>query len=144
MTCAKCKKKGHLAFNCLPKYNNKVRKLPNKFNKENSQTTLHKTHDNKISEQAANVNEFAGLTYQKTNNEVRNTKFNKNSNFKNKPTHWNPSKSFLHHKLRLYKLCRQKDTFITKESFYQLYFQDNENIYKTIIKELTKLGFTSN
>ena len=27
MTCAKCKKKGHFAFNCPPKYNNKVRKI---------------------------------------------------------------------------------------------------------------------
>ena len=40
--CMKCKKEGHLAFNCLPKYNYKVRKPPmgksKPYNKNNSKT----------------------------------------------------------------------------------------------------------
>ena len=56
-TCMKCKKKGHLAFNCPPKYNCKVRKPPmgkNKpYNKNNSKTQKE--------ESAALVKEFAGM-----------------------------------------------------------------------------------
>ena len=52
-----CKKKGHIAFNCPPKYNCKVRKSPmNKkksFNKSNSKTQKE--------ESAALVKEFAGM-----------------------------------------------------------------------------------
>ena len=64
MTCSKCKKKGHLAFNCPPKYNNKIRKVSNKTKKYFSQNLEQINHENKSTEQAANVNEFAGYTYQ--------------------------------------------------------------------------------
>ena len=60
---------------------------------------------------------------------------NRNNNRK-----WNSSNGFLHHKLRIQKSCRKKDSFINKEIFYELYFQNNAEIYKTIIKESTKLG----
>ena len=43
MTCSKYKKKGHLAFNCPPKYNNKIRKASNKTNKN-----IHKTQNKEI------------------------------------------------------------------------------------------------
>ena len=64
MTCAKCKKKGHFAFNCPPKYNNKVRKIQQK-----KLSSLHNSEDkNSVqNEQAAHVNEFAGYTHQITN-----------------------------------------------------------------------------
>ena len=90
--------------------------------------------------QAANVSDFVGLTYQKNSNETRNTRPNQTPRYTNKSTKWNSSKSFLHHKLRLYRLTKKKDAFSTKEDFYQLYFQDDKNIYKTIIREMTKLG----
>ena len=53
----KCKRKGHLAFNCPPKYNCEVRKPPmnkNKhFNKRNPNTQKEKS--------AAFVKKFAGM-----------------------------------------------------------------------------------
>ena len=48
--------------------------------------------------------------------------------------------NFSHHKLRIQKLCKQKDSFINKEKFYELYFQNNAEIFKTIIEESTKMG----
>ena len=49
--CKKCKKKGHLSFNCPPKYDNKPLKHRNeqRYNKYNNKET-------------ANVCEFAGRT----------------------------------------------------------------------------------
>ncbi len=70
---------------------------------------------------------------------TENLKSNHTSRNKNEATNWNPSKSFLHHKLSLYGLSRQEGTFAAKENVSQLYFQDNINIYKTIIKEITNL-----
>ena len=95
MTCSKYKKKGHLAFNCPPKYNNKIRKVSNKTNKNFSQNLEQRNHENKSTEQAANVNEFAGYTYQDCTHKTKNSNHiprNKNNNRK-----WNPSKGFLHH-----------------------------------------------
>ena len=61
MTCSKCKKKGHFAFNCPPKYNNKIRKTTEKkFSSHNN----HEIKNSKQDEQAAHVNEFAGYTHQ--------------------------------------------------------------------------------
>ena len=78
-------------------------------------------------EQAAHVNEFAGYTHQITNKTKRNKT-------------WNPSKSFLHHKLRISKFYKQKDDFHAKRKFHILIFQDDMNLYKTIMKEVRKLG----
>ena len=126
MTCAKYKKKGHFAFNCPPKYNNKVRKIQQKkpsspYNSEDKSITQN--------EQAAHVNEFAGYTHQITNKTEKNKT-------------WNSSKSFLHHKLRISKFYKQKDDFYAKRKFYRLIFQDDMNLYKTIMKEIRKLGQT--
>ena len=55
MTCSKCKKKGLLAFNCPPKYNNKIRKVSNITNKNFSQNLEQRKHENKSIEQAANI-----------------------------------------------------------------------------------------
>ena len=103
MTCAKCKKKGHLAFNCPPKYNNKVRKISNKTNKNISQDSEQRNHENRSIEQAANLNEFAGHTYQDCIHETN--RFHYISRNKNNYRKWNPSKGFLYHKLRIQKLC---------------------------------------
>ena len=56
-TCAKCKKKGHLAFNCPPKFGNK----PIKSNKPYKRKEPHKI------ESADHVTEFAGMVYHKNN-----------------------------------------------------------------------------
>ena len=56
-TCMKCKKKGHLAFNCPPKYNCKVRKTQMKNNK-----TYNKNNPKTQKEEStALVKEFAGM-----------------------------------------------------------------------------------
>ena len=57
-----------------------------------------------------------------------------------KSKNWNPSKSFLHHKFRISKFYKQKDDFYAKRKFYRLFFQDDMNLYKTIMKEVRKLG----
>ena len=49
--CKKCKKKGHLSFDCPPKYDNK----PLKHNNEQRYSKL-------INRESANVCEFAGMT----------------------------------------------------------------------------------
>ena len=79
------------------------------------------------------MNKFASHTYQHCIHETN--KSNYTSKIKNNDRKWNPSKNFLHHKLRIQKLCRQK------EKCYEFYFQDNAEIYKTIIKELFKLEY---
>ena len=56
-TCAKCKKKGHLAFNCPPEYGNKIVKS-NKFPKKK---------EPRKPESAAHVTEFAGIGQHKSN-----------------------------------------------------------------------------
>ena len=44
--------------------------------------------------------------------------FNHTPRNRNNNRKWNPSKGFLHHKLRIQKLCKQKDSFINKEQFF--------------------------
>ena len=58
--------KGHLAFNCPPKYENNIRKISKQTNKENSYNTGRRDGENKTTQQASNVNEFAGLTHKIT------------------------------------------------------------------------------
>ena len=55
-TCMKCKKKGHLALNCPPKYNCKFRKTQMKNIKPNNK----KNPKTQREESAALVKEFAG------------------------------------------------------------------------------------
>ena len=50
VTCAKCKKKGHISFNCPPKYGNKF--IKSKYALQKRQTYIPK--------KAAHLNEFAG------------------------------------------------------------------------------------
>ena len=124
MTCAKCKKKGRLAFNCPPKYGDKVRKIadtkyPSNNNVDNKNTTNN--------EQATNVTEFAGHT------QHISSKYGRRQTC-------NSSKSFLCHELRIFKLCGRKDKFHAKRNFYRLIFQDNMKIRNTITKEIRKLG----
>ena len=106
MTCAKCKKKGLFAFNCPPKYNNKVRKMQQK-----KPSSLYNSGDESTiqNEQAAHVNEFSGYTHQILHKVKRNKT-------------WNPSKSFLHHKLRFSKIYKQKDDFYAKRKILQINF----------------------
>ena len=134
----KVQEKGHLAFNCPPKYNNKTRKIPSRNNKDDLNKTEYNKSENK--EQAANVSEFAGLTYYKNQHKNTTKNYKHNHISRNHNQNWDSSKSYLHHKLRLYRLCKHEDTSFVKENFYHLYFQDNTNIYKTIIKEMTKQG----
>ena len=99
------------------KYNK--RKLPYNITQKIKSTIQNK--------QAAHVNEFAEYTHQITNKTKRNKT-------------WNPSKSVLHHKLRISKFSKQKDDFYAKRKSYRLIFQDDMNLYKTIMKEIRKLG----
>ena len=50
ITCTKCKKKGHLAFNYPPEYNNKVRKMMTKTNRDNSHNLEQKSCENETIE----------------------------------------------------------------------------------------------
>ena len=46
----------------------------------------------------------------------------------------------LNHKLGISKFYKQKDDFNAKRKFYRLLFQDNMNLYETIMKKVRKLG----
>ena len=68
ITCNKCKKKGHLASNCPPKYNNQKRKTnQNKFNRFNKfnkpkDKNFEKGKTNNSDQIPSNEKEFAGNT----------------------------------------------------------------------------------
>ena len=61
ITCAKCKKKEYFSCNCPPKYNNKIRKMPQKKSSPSYNSVSKSTIQD---EEAAHVNEFAGYTHQ--------------------------------------------------------------------------------
>ena len=84
-TCRKCKKKGHLAFNCPPKYENKPYKSKNDVRNR-------KEH---ISETAANVTEFAGSATHYV------------SNLRILPTYKSPSFAYHHHLKIVRRICKQ-------------------------------------
>ena len=84
-TCRKCKKKGHLAFNCPPKYENNPYKSKNDVRNR-------KEH---ISETAANVTEFAGSATHYV------------PNLRILPTYKSPSFAYRHHLKIMRRICKQ-------------------------------------
>ena len=60
-TCTKCQKKGHLAFNCLPKYNNKTRRTRQKNNTSRSRNN--DTQNDQKSNFAGNTSHSVKSTY---------------------------------------------------------------------------------
>ena len=106
-------KKEHPAFNCPPKYINKVRKMSNKTNKNDSHNSDQSNHENKSIEQAANVNEFADRTHQDCIHETKKFNYTSKKN-KNNDRTWNPSKGFLHRKLRIQNYVDKKTVLLTK------------------------------
>ena len=154
-TCMKCKKKGHLAFNCPPKYSYKVRKS------DQNKTSFNKSkQDNKPKEEsAALVKEFAGMAYSCKHRGSYQNRFSKHSNpsFKNKThpdtnyknkksrvptyitipnqqnnqkksaTHWDHRKSYNHHKIRVKIFTLKETNDDLKKQFYHLLFKNGDS-----------------
>ena len=83
--CRKCKKKGHLAFNCPPKYENKPYKGKTNFRNK-------KDH---LTETVANVTEFAGSATHYV------------PNLRILPNYKSPSFAYYHHLKFMRRICKK-------------------------------------
>ena len=157
-TYMECKKKGHLAFNCPPKYNCKIRKTQMKNNKPYNKNDSNTQKE----ESAVLVKEFAGMVISanmRNNTSQINShqhKRNKNNMPKTKncidrghissackSPEWDHKRSFHHHKMRI-KLITNRDTInYFKEKFYYLLSKNghyNSGIIQTIQQEVKKMN----
>ena len=126
-TCLKCKKKGHLAFNCPPKYLCKTIKAPPKSNNFNK-TTANNVTDS--ADNSAKFTEFAGMAYS-SSPELTCRPFNK----------CRYTRNFYHHKQRINMLSKIPASNRMKETFNHSLFKEARchSLYKTITNKIYNL-----
>ena len=153
----KCKKKGHLSFNCPPKYACKVIKPKDHKYKSKNQESANKV-EAQDDDKAKSV-EFAGMASIQTSSsfstpkcrntlhyknkcpQVKSRKTGKITNYKNND--WKITESFNFHSKRINKICTRKTNHYHKRKFYDLLFQkkDRRGLKMVLSRELRKLGY---
>ena len=156
-TCMKCKKKGHLSFNCPPKYACKVIKPKDYKYKNKNQESANKV-EAQDDDKAKSV-EFAGMSSIQTLSSFSTPKCRNTSHQKNKcpqvksrktgkiinykTNDWKITESFNFHSKRINKICKRKTNHYHKRKFYDLLFQkkDRRGLKMVLSRELRKLSY---
>ena len=141
-TCMNCKKKGHLAFNCPPKYACKVIRPKNQKSKKTTRTMANNVKDEP--EQTCKIVEFAGMATSKLINPKIKSRHRQGEN---NPTscygtsrhtkcslsnsEWDHKSSYQYHKNKLKNISTYDISNHHKEYFYHLLLKRtrNNNLY---------------
>ena len=136
-TCLNCKKKGHLAFNCPPKYACKViRPKQQKSKSINSKVTANNVTVE--TNQVPKITEFAGMVTSKLFYPTTTTRQRYGPNRENNQ-HRN---NFQYHKNKILNITTYEACQFHKDNFYKLLMNrsQNRNLYSTLVNEVGKLN----
>jgi len=152
-TCLNCKKKGHLAFNCPPKYAYKIiRPKIQNFQNNKNKTTANNVKDE--SNQTPKMTEFAGMATSLPScpkiqfshkKNTQNNRFMRHNQPYSHERRWNHRDSYQYHKKKLNNISRSRSNDYHKDRFYHLLLKKNGNNYlqPTISHEIRKLNYNN-